>query len=103
MCPIVAVGFTEAKKATAVLPAQGGEQFVKADLDQARAPNDVDNRAHALADRSDGRSAGQADFFGEQSVDVAGAEAGFEAGDGVARFGTGRGLSTGFTGLKPRC
>src|SRR4029453_8374082 len=50
MCPVVAVGFTEAKEAAAVLAAQGGEQFVKANLDQAPAPNDVDDRAHALAD-----------------------------------------------------
>ena len=58
MRPVVAVGFTEAKEATAVLAAQGGEQFIKADLDQARAPNDVDNCPHTLADRrvGDGES-----------------------------------------------
>ena len=51
MRAVARVGFTEAENATAVWSPQRGHQIIEADADEPGTLNDIDDRAHALADR----------------------------------------------------
>src|SRR6266487_2507632 len=50
MRAVVGIGFTETEQATAIVAPQRSEQIIEADANEARALNQVYNRAHALTD-----------------------------------------------------